>query len=70
MDSFTNKENIDFLNGISIKSLLNSNIKDRKSKQKFEPMNDECLRLLLIQAKTIESSIDIKVDSIKESRIF
>jgi hypothetical protein len=35
IDSFNNKENIDFLNGISIKSLLNSNAKDRKSKQKI-----------------------------------
>lgn len=34
MDSFSNKENIDFLNGISIKSLLSSNAKEKKSKQK------------------------------------
>lgn len=40
IDSFSNKENIDFLNGVSIKSLLNSRIYDSKQKQKAEPMSD------------------------------
>jgi hypothetical protein len=67
IDSLNNKENIDFLNGVSIKSLLNSRVNESKYRQKPEPMNDDCLRLLLIQAKALEASRDYRGDSIKKS---
>jgi hypothetical protein len=35
IDALNNKENIDFINGISIKSLLNSRINDGKSKKRL-----------------------------------
>jgi hypothetical protein len=60
------KENIDTTNRVSFRSLITSRIKDQIFKPKPDnQMKDEFMRMLLIQAQTIESSTEFKSSASK-----
>ena len=55
-----NKENINTMNRLSFEDLIHSRINSRSDKQKTNHLKDDILRMMLIQAQTIETNTSIR----------